>query len=101
MMRQIFFLIFLSSVVEARPLNQLELYKRCYAQLTGLRPSISDAVTVQIANGQLTALAACNLLLDSAALTGENGTTVANISDPKALAVLRQMHSLHSSWFTF
>lgn len=105
-MKLLFFILFYISIhvissIEAwaRPLSNLEIYNRCYSQITGFRPSVSDPVTTQVRSGALAPLVACMNLLSSAQLTANGETTIANVNDGKAKAVLKNMHLLHNSWF--
>ena len=81
-------------------LSNLALFNRCYAQITGLRPSPEDPLTKQVISGQQTPIAACTQVLNKGLLTANGNTTIANTSDAEALAVLRNMHNLHASWFS-
>lgn len=97
----IFVILFMSSISDARALSNLELYKRCYAKLTGERPSLSNSVTQQVASGQIAPTTACLNLLNKAILTGNSNTTVTNTSDKEAKLVLKTVNNFHRSWFMF
>lgn len=78
--------------VSARTLSNAELFKRCYAQLTGRRPSASI-----LSAGQANPLANCLALLQKAKI--DAGGSIA--ADSEAKNVLKQMNHLHESWFMY
>ncbi len=81
-------------------LSPVALYNRCYSQITGLRPSVSDPLTKQVVARQTDPVVACLQALSKGVFNGNGNTTISDISDPEALAVLRNMHRLHASWFS-
>ncbi len=81
-------------------LSRIALFTRCYSQITGQRPSVTDALTKQVAGGQLDPVVACLQVLSKGILSGNGNTTINNIADPEALNVLKNMHRLHASWFS-
>lgn len=90
--------LFLAGPANAVTLSSEALYLRCYAQITQLKAP-SDARLTAVKNGTKDPITACLEVLDSAMLTGNSGTTLGNTADTVAVAVLRNFHSLHYSWF--
>ncbi len=81
-------------------LSRLALFNRCYSQITGIRPAPADPLTKQVVGGQTDPIGACLQVLNKAVLSGNGNTTISNVADPEALAVLKNMHRLHASWFS-
>lgn len=92
-------IILSASSVSAETLSPVALYHRCYAHITQLRVPAGDSRLAAVKAGIKDPIAACLEVLDSARFTADNGTRVSNTSDQVALAVLRNFHSLHYSWF--
>lgn len=96
--RKISILVLMSAVsVQGAGLSNLELYIRCYSQLTQRQPQASSVRYQQVAQNTKTAATACMEVLDSAAL-GANGrmTTI----NPESIAVITTLNRLHASFFT-
>jgi hypothetical protein len=89
--------------IEARPLSNLELYRRCFGQLTGQRLDLHDPLTQQVVAGTLAPLDACAQVLESAVLSATDSATQGRVlpqgSPRYAQAVLANMHKLHASFF--
>lgn len=84
----------------ATPLNEVEVYYRCYAQLTRTRPPTDDPRLKQVREGSVKATQACLDLINEAALDKAGGLVNQNKEKNQlALKVLRNLQSLHSSWF--
>lgn len=99
-----FILLFLTFILMTEKsvsdvLSEKALFNRCYSQITGTRPKLTDPITQSVYNGQKTALTTCKEILNSAKLTGTNNETLANTSDPVTKNILTNFHRLHSSWF--
>lgn len=83
---------------QTRPLNEEQLFYRCYTQLAGKRPSRQNALLVGVRNGGQTALEACGSLLDSVVLNATTG--LVDSSTTEKLDVLNTLHRFHSGWFS-
>ncbi|HEY8271712.1 MAG TPA: hypothetical protein VIG33_12550 [Pseudobdellovibrionaceae bacterium] len=86
-------------IVQAEDLSEVALFHRCYSQLTSQRVATTDPLFQQVKSGKLTAIDACNQVLDSAKLSGSSAMTLANPNDVRAQNVLATFHRLHASWF--
>ncbi len=86
------------SVGSSEVLTQVELFHRCFAQLTQGVASSSDARLQSVINGSRTAIEACTELLDSARFTASGGTVIGDSNDALAKAVVKTFYSLHASW---
>jgi hypothetical protein len=89
-----------SNYVSAGPLSETAIYYRCHSQLTRSRPSSDDLKLKKIRAGQITATQACIDLIDEAALD-KTGSLVNQNKETNKLGykVLRNLQSLHASWF--
>lgn len=83
----------------ATNLTEIALFQRCYLQITSQQVSTTDSLYTQVKSGTLTAVNACNQLLDSAQLSGTSTMTLTNSTDARAQSILATFHRLHSSWF--
>lgn len=90
----------ISLEAKAETLSNLALFYRCYGQITQLRASATDPLTVAVKNGTKDPIAACLEVLDRAKFVANSNTTIASSSDPIAQGVLRTFQGLHFSWFS-
>lgn len=79
-------------------LSQVALFSRCFAHLTQQRPMLTDPLFLDVKAGRKTAVQACTLVLDSAKLSADGGTKIANVNNQTAKKVLSSLHQLHRSW---
>ncbi len=79
-------------------LTETQIFMRCYAQLTQTSIDPTDPLLTPVKNGTKTAAAACMEIFDRGELNATG--RVANVNDPVGLAVLSNMHRLHSSWLS-
>ncbi len=93
------FNLFMASGAEARNLSSLELFRRCYGQVTQKLPKHNDPLLLQVKSGTKTPVAACLEVLNHALFAGTGGNRLANTSDPLAVQVLNTFNQLHQSWF--
>lgn len=82
----------------AEQLSQVELFHRCFAQLTQGVPAPGDARLQAVTSGAKTALQACTEILDAARFTASGGTAISDPNDSLAKAVVKTFYSLHASW---
>lgn len=80
----------------ARDLTNVEIFSRCYAQIAQLFPAPTNPRLVAVRNGTKDPIVACLEILDLARFN--NNGQIPNVTDNDAVAVLRTMHNLHSSW---
>jgi hypothetical protein len=93
--------LFSSAVWAEQPAGKLSataVYARCYAHLTGRRVPFSDARFKAVRAGTLDARAACEALLDSAALDAQ-GLLHGGV-DASASIILNHFYDVYRSWFT-
>lgn len=76
-------------------LSNVQLYQRCYSQLTGQSALTSSSLS-KIQSGELKAIDACVQHLTSAQF-GPDGNIVSN--NDVSFHVLQQIHQIHRSWF--
>lgn len=95
----LFELSFFPSVGQARVLNNIEIYKRCYAQLTQTFLPATDSILAQVKAGTKTAAVACTELLDRAKFRVSDGNRLNNPTDPLAIMVLNTMNQVHQTFF--
>jgi len=81
----------------ATSLSDIGLLARCYAHLTGKPLPLVHPLRTQVEEGKLSALSACEQVLDKAALAPEGSLT--NPADREARAVLQNFNHFHRSWF--
>jgi hypothetical protein len=84
--------------VKAQSITQIQLYYRCHAHLTDMRPLANDNLLAEVRAGQKTAQQACMDLLNSG-LMNVNGE-LNNPSSVVSKAILTTMQRLHSSWLS-
>lgn len=89
----------LPSVSRARILNNVEVYRRCYTQLTQKAVPPKDPVLLQIKAGSKLPVAACMELLDRAKFRTSDGNRLDNPTDPLAITVLNTMNQVHQTFF--
>jgi hypothetical protein len=80
----------------AEVLSQTALLVRCYAHLTGQRISFSDPLLLSVKAGKLTALEACNSMLDQSVLGG--GGLQANPT-VQSRQIMTHFYEFYRSWF--
>lgn len=90
---------FSSSLVQARVLTNVEIYKRCYGQLTQSFLPPNDAVLAQIKSGSKQPAAACTELLDKAKFRTSDGNRLNTPTDPVSILVLNNMYQVHQTFF--
>lgn len=97
-MRKILILFILSAVceVQARPLSNDALFRRCYSLVTQRFPGLSHPLLLNVKAGRINPITACLQILDKAQLTGAG--TVSNTADTEAREVLNNFQSLHYGW---
>jgi hypothetical protein len=81
----------------AQSISQIALFNRCYAHLTGMPVPLSHALRAQVAAGTITAVSACNQILDKTVLGGNGYLT--QVGDSDARKVLSNFASFHRTWF--
>ena len=77
-------------------ISNLELYQRCHAHLVGEAVKLTDPILFEIKNNRITGVQACQDLLRSAQLSGNNPLPEANV---KGIKVLENFFKVHSNWF--
>lgn len=84
----------------AIPLSETAIYYRCHSQLTRTRPTAEDSKLKKIREGEIAATQACIDLINEASLD-KTGALVNQNKDTNQLAlkILRNLQSVHSSWF--
>lgn len=90
---------FSSSIVQARVLTNVEIYKRCYGQLTQSFLPPNDAVLAQIKAGSKQPATACTELLDKAKFRTSDGNRLNTPTDPISILVLNSMYQVHQTFF--
>ena len=78
-------------------LSGAEIYGRCYAQFTGKPVPLKSSVLTAIQSGRISALSACEVLLQTAELAALNGRLLNE--DETSRAVLKRFYDFHRSWF--
>ena len=78
--------------------SQLEIYQRCYSQLSGMPAPMASNLTASVINGAKTASEACTQILAGASLDPNTGKLATNSILNRS--ILNNMHQLHSNWFT-
>jgi hypothetical protein len=96
------FLIILikASSTYAQPITQVQLYYRCHAHLTDMRPLANDNLLAQVRSGQKTAQQACIDLLNSGLMNGSGELNNSSSGNTVSKAILTTMQRLHSSWLS-
>lgn len=89
----------LPSISRARILSNVEVYRRCYTQLTQKAVPPKDPVLLQIKAGSKLPVAACMELLDRAKFRTSDGNRLDNPTDPVAINVLNTMNQVHQTFF--
>lgn len=92
-------LIYSPNISQARVLTNVEIYKRCYGQLTQNFLPPTDAVLAQVKTGTKQAAVACTELLDRAKFRVSDGNRLNNPTDPTAILVLNTMNQVHQTFF--
>ena len=85
-----------AALLSLRPLNDLDIFLRCYSQLTGADLDPGDTRIQAIKSMKLSGRYACRELFKSVTLT--DGGEVSAPS-PEKRAVFNRMHRVHSSFF--
>lgn len=98
------FLVFVSwlsasSSLLARDLSNVEIYRRCYAQLTQQSLPFNDTRLAAVKAGTKTPVAACMEVLDSARFETTTHNRLAAPADPLAQQVLATMNQVHQTFF--
>jgi hypothetical protein len=83
-------------MAEAQLLSQPQIFNRCYTQLTGRSVPLNHVVMRQVKAGTMTALAACEALLDKTELAAGSGMLTQ--TDPEAALVLNNFYTFHRTW---
>jgi hypothetical protein len=90
----------MSFKVEAGDLNAVELYRRCFAQLTQNQFPVNDSVYLQVKANKKNPITACLELVDKAKLVKvKDGYRLSNPKDFLAVTVLNTMYQLHQTFF--
>lgn len=108
MFKKAFILLFLTSAsaLWAEP-SELQLFHRCYSQLTGIRAKSNHPTLLKVASGELKAFEGCMEILDKGLLftSGPNlGRTQGEVNPSSAFdadeaqALMRTFLSFHKSW---
>lgn len=84
---------------EARYLSNVEIYKRCHAQLSQQAVRYNDAVLAQVKLGTKAPITACMELLDRAKFNTSDGNYLNTPSDPMAINILNTMNQVHQTFF--
>lgn len=92
-------LSFFPSIGQTRVLTNVEIYKRCYGQLTQTFLPPTDDILAQVKSGSKTPAAGCTELLDRAKFGVSDSNRLNNPSDPKAILVLNTMNQVHQTFF--
>lgn len=94
-------LVSICSNTFAEKLTPIQLYLRCYSQLTRSQAKESDQIYQRVKSGQVDPVDACMQLLERAKLNKKTSLdyTLDDVQDSVALSVLKTMHDLHRSWF--
>lgn len=79
-------------------LTEEALFVRCYTQIVGERPALTHPLLNQVRSFQVSALAACDSVLNKATLNAAG--SMSNTNDMEARKVIRNFHRLHSSWMS-
>lgn len=87
-----------SSDATRTQLSESQLYRRCHFHLTGRPIPLRDSRLASIEAEQMTALQACEEVLELGSL-GADGR-LKDTSNPMARAVLKTFLSFHKSWFS-
>lgn len=77
-------------------LTPIKLFERCYAHLTRMKVSKSHALYGRVSRGEISPVAACMEVFDSATLSGSG---LASQGKPETYAVLRTFNDFHRTWF--
>lgn len=88
--------LFSSAQMQAQMLNEVQLFRRCYAHITGHPVPLNNTQMILVKAGSLLAVDACAALLDKAKL-GADGKLVTVTDESKY--ILDNFNSLHRSWF--
>ncbi|NJL24892.1 MAG: hypothetical protein HC902_06775 [Calothrix sp. SM1_5_4] len=85
-------------VAGARDLNNVELFRRCYGQLTGRALKVSDPRISALESGNVKAIDLCEELIEKASLDDGDGGRLVNRTDEDARAVLRKMYQIFNTF---
>ncbi len=97
-MKKILIFLILAAVsgIQAKPLSNEALFRRCYSLITQRFPGLNHPLLVSVKAGSINPITACLQVLDKAKLTGSG--TVSNTADNEARQVLNNFQSLHYGW---
>lgn len=86
----------------SRPISNLELYVRCYQQISRMRPDLRSPDYVQVKAGQKDPIQACLQLLDLAKLSRVEGDQILlpNANDMLSRNILKTVNDLHLGFFS-
>ena len=85
-----------TSYGQTSELSEKEYFYRCYSHLTGKRPSLSSDLLKDVQLGSITAVKACEFILDSATLNPQGHL---KINNAETKAVLNNFTKVHSGFF--
>jgi hypothetical protein len=90
--------VLLSQVAYAYRLNDVQLFHRCYAQITQRFLPADHPQLQQVMRGVSSPVDACLLILKKAQLTGRSQFYRMSVDDGESRAVLNNFYELHASW---
>lgn len=92
-----------STRIHADELGNLQLFTRCYEQLTQSFPDPENSIYKAVKSNAIGYQAACERILQSArfdqSAKADRFAEDITAADPEAVKVLRMFHNLHLSWF--
>lgn len=83
----------------AETLTNLQVFSRCYSQITQKRLPDNHALVAAVQAGTKGPIDACMEVFDKAKFSALTNTRIANTNDVEAKAVLQTLHKVHTSWF--
>jgi hypothetical protein len=87
----------LSATAVAQTLTPQALFNRCYAQIVGKPIPRGHALFAKVKAGTMSAMDACNSLVDKTALNPANGLLLQD--DAETRSILNRFYGFHRSWF--
>lgn len=82
--------------------SDLQIFYRCYSQLTQSYPMPNDQNLIKIEAGELDPIEACMSMLNAVEMTSTDGNiyTLKDQSQPLNIKIANTFHDLHYSWFS-
>ena len=101
MSNKVFVLILVTSFFSAKSetLSNVALFQRCYRHMTQTVPDKNSGLFQEVKAGSISALDACESLLNKTNFNSNSNNRLSNPNDEEALNVLRTFNYLHYSWF--